>query len=204
MYCPHCGTLNDPAAKRCTQCTGLLPELNKKSLWQQLYRPGQGLGCLLILAALAIGSLFFIIPQYRLYNMQVNLAKETVIKNNMRQLRVALDQMAVEYDSYPASLDMGSFRMDEPGMEYVYSVLRQMSNPFDQRDPAFGQSQAEPPDFKSFKPGQIVYVPLDVREGRASGCAIYGIGKKGLLKDEMHSGFYPSPTDSANSDLPQP
>ena len=189
MYCPHCGTLHDPAAKRCTQCTGLLPELNKKSLWQQLYRPGQGLGCLLIMAALAVSSLFIIIPQYRLYNMQVNLARESVVKNNMRQLRVALDQMAVEYDSYPASLDLESSKMDEPGMEYIYSVLRQLHNPFDQRNPAVGESELEPPDWKTFKPGQIIYVPLDVYEGRAQGCAIYGVGKKGLLKEVLRGGF---------------
>jgi len=189
MYCPHCGTLNDPAARRCTQCTALLPQTGGKNLWKQLYRPGQGLGCLLIIAALAIGSLFIIIPQYRLYNMQVNLARESIVKNNMRQLRVALDQMAVEYDSYPASLDLGSPKMVESGTAYVYSVLRQMSNPFDQRDPAFGESQTEPPDLQTFKPGQIIYVPLGVSEGRATGCAIYGVGKKGLLKEVLHSGF---------------
>jgi type II secretory pathway pseudopilin PulG len=189
MYCPHCGTLNDPAAKRCTQCTGLLPELNKKSLWQQLYRPGQGLGCLLIIAALAIGSLFIIIPQYRLYNMQVNLAKESVVKNNMRQLRVALDQMAVESGYYPLSLEPGNAGEEDPGLEFIAAVARQLRNPFDQREPAVGESEFEPPDWKSFKPGQIVYVPLDVSEGRATGCAIYGVGKKGLLEEALRGGF---------------
>jgi hypothetical protein len=189
MYCPHCGTLNDPSAKRCTQCTALLPRPGGKNIWKQLYRPGQGLGCLLVIAALAIGSLFFIIPQYRLYHMQVNLAKESVVKSNMRQLRVALDQMAVEYDSYPASLAPGSAETEEPGLNYIASVVRRLGNPFDQRDPAVGESQTEPPDWNAFRPGQIVYVPLDVREGRAYGCAIYGIGKKGLLKEVLRGGF---------------
>ena len=189
MYCPHCGTLNDPAARRCTQCTGLLPELNKKSLWKQLYRPGQGLGCLLIIAALAISSLFFIIPQYRLYNMQVNLARESVVKANMRQLRVALDQMAVETDYYPASLKPGNSEDEEQYLRHIFSVTRQLRNPFDQRDPAVGESEFEPPDWKAFKPGQIVYVPLDVSEGRAAGCAIYGVGKKGLLQEVIGGGF---------------
>lgn len=189
MYCPHCGTLNDPAAKRCTQCTGLLPELKKKSLWQQLYRPGQGLGCLLVIAALAVSSLFIIIPQYRLYHMQVNLARESVVKSNMRQLRVALDQMAVESGSYPVSLEPGSAGDGEQDLKYVLSVARQLRNPFDQRVPAVGESESEPPDPLFFKPGQIVYVPLDVSEGRAQGCAIYGVGKKGLLKEVLRSGF---------------
>ncbi|MHB8158245.1 MAG: DUF7577 domain-containing protein [Desulfocucumaceae bacterium] len=189
MYCPHCGTLNDPAAKRCTQCTGLLPELNKKNLWQQLYRPGQGLGCLLIIAALAVSSLFIIIPQYRLYTMQVNLARESVVKNNMRQLRVALDQMAVETGHYPVSLEFGSYGEEDPGLEYIASVVRQLRNPFDQLVPAVSESEFNPPDFKAFKPGQIVYVPLDVYEGRATGCAIYGVGKKGLLKEVLRSSF---------------
>ena len=189
MYCPHCGTLNDPAAKRCTQCTGLLPELNKKSLWQQLYRPGQGLGCLLIIAALAISSLFIIIPQYRLYTMQVNLARESIIKNNMRQLRVALDQMAVETDYYPVSLKSGNSEDEEQYLRYIISVTRQLRNPFDHLVPAVSESEIEPPDWKAFKPGQIIYVPLDVSEGRAAGCAIYGVGKKGLLKEVLRGGF---------------
>ncbi|MDP2807197.1 MAG: zinc ribbon domain-containing protein, partial [bacterium] len=185
MYCPHCGTLNDPSAKRCAQCTALLPDLEKKNIWKQLYRPGQGLGCLLIIAALAISSLFIISPQYRLYNMQVTLARESVVKNNMRQLRVALDQMAVETDYYPVSLKPGNSEDEEQYLRYIYSVTRQLRNPFDQRDPAVGESEFEPPDWAAFKPGQIVYVPLDVSEGRAAGCAIYGVGKKGLLKDVL-------------------
>ena len=189
MYCPHCGTLNDPAAKRCTHCTGLLPELNKKSLWQQLYRPGQGLGCLLIIAALAVSSLFIIIPQYRLYNMQVNLARESVVKNNMRQLRVALDQMAVESGYYPASLDPGNAGEEDLGLDYIVSVARQLRNPFNQLDPVVGESEFDPPEWKAFKPGQVIYVPLDISEGRARGCAIYGVGKKELLKEVLRGGF---------------
>lgn len=189
MYCPHCGTLNDPAARCCTQCTGLLPELNKKSLWQLLYRPGQGLGCLLIIAALAISSLFFVIPQYRLYTMQVNLARESVVKNNMRQLLVALDQMAVETGYYPLSLKPGNAVEEDQGLEFIAAVARQLRNPFNHLDPVVGESELEPPDWKAFKPGQIVYVPLDVYEGRAQGCAIYGMGKKGLLKEVLRGGF---------------
>jgi type II secretory pathway pseudopilin PulG len=138
---------------------------------------------------LPAGHRFIVIPQYRLYHMQVNLARESIVKNNMRQLRVALDQMAVEYDSYPVTLAPGSAEAEEPGLNYIASVVRRLSNPFDQRDPAFGESQTEPPDLKAFKPGQIIYVPLGVSEGRATGCAIYGVGKKGLLKEVLHSGF---------------
>lgn len=189
MYCPHCGTLNDPAAKRCAQCTGLLPDLEKKSFWKQLYRPGQGLGCLLIITALAISSLFIIIPQYRLYNMQVNLARESVVKSNMRQLRVALEQMAVESGSYPLSLEPGRTEYGEQDLKYILSVVRQLRNPFDQRVPAVGEYESEPPDMFFFKPGQIIYVPLDVYEGKAQGCAIYGVGKKELLKEVLRSSF---------------
>jgi hypothetical protein len=193
MYCPHCGTLNEPGAVRCTKCTAVIAPPEKKSFWKQLYRPGQGLGCLLIIAALAVSSLFFIIPQYRLYKMQVDtqaaLARESVLKNNLRQMRVALDQMAVEYGSYPVSLVPENAEKEDPGLGYVASVARQLRNPFDPQVPAVAESQDDPPDWNSFKPGQIVYVPLDIRENRASGYAIFGMGKKGLLPEVMRGRF---------------
>ena len=189
MYCPHCGTLNEPGAIRCTKCTALLLQPEKKNIWKLFYRPGQGIGCLLALAAIGIVSLSIIIPQYRLYNMQVNLARESIVKNNMRQLRVALDQMAVEYDQYPASLAPGNTGDEDQNLRYIASVVRKLPNPFDPQVPVVTESQADPPDWSSFKPGQIVYVPLDVSNGKAAGYAIYGVGKKGLLKEVLRGGY---------------
>ncbi|MDI6739388.1 MAG: hypothetical protein QME74_03380, partial [Candidatus Edwardsbacteria bacterium] len=173
-------------AKRCGQCGAELPVLGRsKKLW---YYPGQGISCLIMLAAIGIVMLAIIVPQYRLYQMQINLAKEAIVKSNMRSLRVALDQFAAEYEFYPATLEPIPGMPGEQSLAGLALELRRLRNPIEPLSPAVAPT--DPPDWRLVKPGQVVYVPLGATpDGRARSYIIYGMGKKWPLTDVMRGGY---------------
>ncbi len=188
MFCPSCGTKNDPAAIRCNNCGAALPDLKPVKKRLMVLYPGQGVGCMIGLAALGIIMLAMILPQYRLAQLQALAAKETVVKSNMRTLRVALDQYAAETDGwYPVALEPAD--ASDRGLEYVALTARKLRDPFDPLVTAVAVSPADPPDWKQLKPGQVVYVPLQVENNRARSYIIYGISKDWPLADVMRGGY---------------
>jgi hypothetical protein len=189
MYCPSCGTKNDQAATRCGNCGATMPGLTPPKKRLLAFYPGQGLGCMIGIAALGIISLAVILPQYRLYQLQITASKEAVVKSNMRSLRVALDQYAAEFDQYPVTLEPAGNDPAGQGVAYLAMTARRLRDPFDPLAPAVTVSPADPPDWKQVKPGQVVYVPLQVESGRARSYIIYGMGKDWPFNDVMRGGY---------------
>ena len=188
MYCPSCGTKNEPPAVRCSTCGALLPDLVPPKKKLIAFYPGQGLGCMLGLAALGIMSLAVILPQYKLAQLQATAAKEAAVRSNMRNLRMALEQYAAESDAgYPLALEPAD--ASDHGLEYIAMAARRMRDPFDQLAPAVIVSPTDPPDWKQVKPGQVIYVPLAVENNRARSYIIYGMGKDWPLTDVMRGGY---------------
>lgn len=189
MFCPFCGRKNPDNAARCGTCGAELPKPERMGArWLKL-TPGAGIGCLLALAAIAIMILSIVIPQYRLYHMQINLSKNAVVRSNMKTLQMALDQYSAEYERFPATLDTAGAEAVDQGMVYVVETARRLRNPFEPATPAVVLSPVDPPDWAAFKPGQVVYVPLDTTGNRAQQYIIYGIGKNGPLSDVMRGGY---------------
>ncbi|HTY08751.1 MAG TPA: zinc ribbon domain-containing protein [Candidatus Edwardsbacteria bacterium] len=186
MFCPYCGTPNDAGARNCGRCGAAMPEPNPKKNWLAL-APGQGIGCMLGLAALGIMALAVVLPQYKLAQLQAAAAKEAVVRSNMRSLHVALSQYATEFEQYPATLEPAD--ANDRSLEYLAMTVRRLRDPFDPLAPAVIVSPADPPDWKQVKPGQVIYVPLQVENGRARSYIIYGIGKSWPINDVMRGGY---------------
>jgi len=191
MFCPYCGTPNDAAAKNCGKCGAAMPDLKPAKKRLVAFYPGQGLGCMLGLAALGIIALAMILPQYRLAQLHATAAKEAIVKSNMRSLRVALDQYAAEYEQYPATLEPSGADPAAQGISYIAMTARRLHDPFDPLAPTVAVSMTDPPDWKAIKPGQVVYVPLQVENNKARGYVIYGMSKDWPLGDVMRGGYGP-------------
>jgi hypothetical protein len=189
MYCPLCGTKNDPGVARCTKCGAEMPGLTQPKKRLLAFYPGQGVGCIIGIAALGIISLAVILPQYRLYQLQLIASREALVRNNMRSLRVALEQYAAESEQYPATFEPDNNDPYGPGIEYLAMTARRMRDPFDPLVPAVIVSLTDPPDWKQVKTGQIIYVPLQVDHGRARGYIIYGMSKDWPINDVMRGGY---------------
>jgi hypothetical protein len=189
MFCPFCGLKNPDGVLRCTNCGGEMPVPGRNQKSWFAYRPGPGVGCMIGLAMIGLLSLVIVIPQYLLYQRNITMAKEAVVRTNMRSLRVALDQCAAEYGLYPVGLDARDNRPGEPDLRDVRMMLSRLQNPFDPILPAVTVSPADPPDWKTVKPGQVVYVPRDTANGWARSYLIFGMGKQRLLPDTLRGGF---------------
>jgi hypothetical protein len=189
MFCPSCGTKNEPTAIRCGSCGAEMPGLTPPKKQLLAFYPGQGVGCMLGLAAVGIIALAMILPQYRLAQLHATAAKEAIVKSNMRSLRVALDQYAAEYEGYPVTLEPTGDDPAARGIEYIAMTARRMRNPFDPLVPAVIVSPTDPPDWKQVKTGQVIYVPLQVDHGRARSYIIYGMGKDWPLNETMRGGY---------------
>jgi type II secretory pathway pseudopilin PulG len=134
------------------------------------------------MSALGLASLLLILPRYRMQQQAISMAKEAVIRNNMRALHTALAQyMAEDGRGYPTSFEAE----DDTGMgrqlQYLSHTVRRLQNPFDARMPAVAVSRKDPPFWNLYKPGQVVYVPVGAEDGLASGYVIYGLGSNGPL-----------------------
>jgi hypothetical protein len=137
---------------------------------------------ILVLAGLGMASLFFIIPQYHMRQQVISLAREQAMRGNMRVLQVSLEQyLAEDGRGYPASLSRTDPRREDPLLDFLSSSLLRLQNPFDRGVPAVAVSRRDPPFWKSFKRGQIIYVPLEVRDGYAAGYLLYGLGSSGPI-----------------------
>jgi hypothetical protein len=189
MYCTYCGTLNAAGIKRCGQCGAELPDPGRTKAWPLRIPRGLGLGCLLVLAAFGIMTLAIILPQYRLYHLQITLSREAIVRSNMRTLRLTLDQYAAEFEQYPMTLETAGTDPAGQGVAYIAMTARRMQDPFDPLVPSVVVSPADPPDWEQIKPGQVVYVPLDTAGNRAQRYIIYGMGKDRPLGDVMRGGY---------------
>ena len=189
MYCPFCGLKNHDGAARCTQCGGEITVPGRRKDPWSWYRPGPGLGCMIGLAAFGFLSLAVIVPQYVLYQRHLAMARENLVRANMRSLRVALDQSAAEFGQYPIRLDLPGGDPDGPGRREVLMMISRLQNPIDPVQPPVVVSRDDPPDWEMVKPGQVVYVPRDTVNGGARGYLIYGRGKKRPLGDTLRGGF---------------
>jgi hypothetical protein len=189
MYCPFCGLKNTDGAARCGQCGGEIPVPGRRQRDRWAYRPGPGLGCMIGLAAFGFLSLAIVVPQYVLYQRHLTLARENLVRANMRSLRVALDQCAAEFGQYPVSLEPSGASDDGPGLREVRMTLSRLQNPIDPARPPVVVSRDVPPDWSAIRPGQVVYVPRDTVNGGARGYLIYGMGKKRPLGDSLYGGF---------------
>ncbi|MCU0607100.1 MAG: zinc ribbon domain-containing protein [Candidatus Edwardsbacteria bacterium] len=189
MFCPFCGTKNPDGIARCTQCGGEIPVPGRPGRPWLAYRPGPGLGCMIGLAAIGFVSLAIAVPQYILYRRHIAMAKEAVVRSNMRSLRVVMDQYAAEFGRYPVDFDARGISPGEPDLRDVRMMLSRLQNPFDPVHAAVVVSPAYPPDWKALRPGQVVYVPRDTCDGWARGFLIYGMGGKRPLADSILSSF---------------
>lgn len=134
------------------------------------------------LAGLGLAALLIIIPRYHLQQQAIAMAREQAMRGNMRVLQMALEQyMAEDGRGYPASLVRTDPRRDDPMIDFLSQSLKRLRNPFDKDEPPVALSRRDPPFWKSYKRGQIIYVPLGVREGHADGYVIYGLGAKGPI-----------------------
>ncbi len=129
-------------------------------------------------AGLALAALLVVMPRYHLQQQAMSLAEEAAVKSNMKVLQVNLEQfMAEDGRGYPARL-LGARPDDEdPMLAGLALQLQRMQNPIDRGAPALAQAWRAPPFWELYQPGQVIYVPLGVEEGRARGYAIYGIGR---------------------------
>ena len=189
MYCPSCGIKNDQTATRCGNCGAMMSGLTPPKKRLLTFYPGQGLGCMIGIAALGIISLAVVLPQYHLYQLQIMASKEAIVKSNMRALRVALDQYAAEFDQYPVALEPAGNDPAARGAAYIAMTARRMRDPFDPLVPAVIVSPTDPPDWKQVKPGQVVYVPLQAESGKARSYSIYGMSKDWPINDVMRGGY---------------
>jgi type II secretory pathway pseudopilin PulG len=190
MYCPYCGLKNDDGAIRCAKCGGEIPIPVLQRKPRLPYIPGPGLGCIIGLAAIGILSLAIIVPQYLLYQRQVALARESLVRNNMRMLRTVMEQYAAEYGQYPIDFEPRNTGPGESNLREIQMTLSRMQNPIDPAQTPITVSRAYPPDWRTVKPGQVVYVPRDTSNGWARSFLLFGMGKKQPLPDTMRSGLY--------------
>lgn len=151
------------------------------------------------MAGLGLAALLVVIPRYHLQRQAVAMAREQAMKGNMRVLQVVLEQyLAEDGRGYPASLSNADPRREDPMLDFLSSSLKRLQNPFDKDEAPVAVSRRDPPFWKSFKRGQIIYVPLGVREGYADGYVIYGLGTKGpisMVMDRRPEPRRPSPED---------
>jgi hypothetical protein len=162
----------------------------------------------LILAGLGLFSLFFIIPHYHMRQLAISMSREQVLRGNMRLLQVTLEQYLAEGGrGYPSSLHEAHLLQEDPMMGTVSSQLRRLQNPFDRDLPAVAMSRRDPPRWESFKPGQVIYVPLGIVGDHAAGYVIYGLGSKGPLSTvfaRRPEPFPPTPSGTVDAAGIQP
>ncbi|MRR09601.1 zinc ribbon domain-containing protein [bacterium] len=187
MFCPFCGTKNPDGIARCLQCGGEIPVPGRQRSRPWWFRPGPGLGCMIGLATLGFLSLAIAVPQYILYQRHLAMARESVVRSNMRSLRVVMDQYAAEFGQYPVDFDARGIRPGEPDLREVRMMLSRMQNPFDPVQPAVVVCPSYPPDWRAVEPGQVVYVPRDTFNGWARNYLILAKGKKRPLPDSISS-----------------
>lgn len=134
------------------------------------------------LSLLALAALLIVIPRYHLQQQAISMAREQALRGNMRVLQVSLEQyLAEDGRGYPTRLSRTDPGQEDPMLDFLSSSLQRLTNPFDKDVPAVAVSRKDPPFWRSFKPGQVIYVPLQVRDGFADGYIIYGLGAKGPL-----------------------
>lgn len=134
------------------------------------------------MAGLALAALLVVMPRYHLQQQALSMAREQSMRGNMRVLQVTLEQYLAETGSgYPERLSKPGPSQDDPMLDFLTASLGRLQNPFDKRVSAVAVSRRDPPFWRSFKPGQVIYVPLGVKEGFAEGYVIYGLGPKGPL-----------------------
>lgn len=151
------------------------------------------------MAILSLAALLIVIPRYHLQQQAISMAREQAMRGNMRVLQVSLEQyLAEEGRGYPTTLSRTDPRQEDPMLDFLFSSLQRLANPFDKSAPAVAVSRKNPPFWKSFRPGQVIYVPLQVRDGYAAGYAIYGLGSKGPLAtvlEQRPMPLRPSPSE---------
>jgi len=202
MRCPACEAINQNRASRCFQCGLELPRQRwfQRSDISKLYLAG--VGWILGLAALAVITMLFTLPRYKLYQQHLNGARESTVLANMRNLQVALMSFMVEDGrGFPTFQANDSTGEADPAEGSFKSMLGRLRNPLDKDSQAWAVSYRDPPFWKLYRPGQVVYVPLDIREGRATAFAIYGVGPSGLIKTVLRSQAYSD--DGGSEQVPQ-
>jgi hypothetical protein len=101
----------------------------------------------------------------------VESIKEVATKSNMHVVQIAVEEYATEANGwYPATL-----------AALLPYLPENFKNPFDSTIAAVIISYTDPPDWSKIKPGQVVYVPLEIEGRKAKAYKIYGKGKKKSL-----------------------
>ncbi len=134
------------------------------------------------LALLGLVALLIVIPRYHMQQQMMAMAKESVVRSNMKAIQVTLEQyMAEDGRGYPVTVLGVDPGRENPMFEFIHITVKRIQNPFDHDVPAVAVSRRDPPFWQLFKPGQVIYVPLGIEEDKARGYAIYGVGQKGPL-----------------------
>lgn len=150
------------------------------------------------LAGLALAALLLVVPRYHLQKQAMSMAGDAAVKSNMKALQMILEQfMAEDGRGYPVRLPGSRPDEENPMLAGLALQLKRMQNPIDRETPALAQAWREPPFWKLYKPGQVIYVPLRVEEGIARGYAIYAMGRDKPLAtvlDRRPEAFFTAPT----------
>jgi hypothetical protein len=152
------------------------------------------------MAGLGLAALLMVMPRYHLQQQAVSMAREQAIRGNMRVLQVTLEQyLAEDGRGYPTFILKTDPRREDPMLDFLSSSLQRLQNPFDKGVPAVAVSRRDPPFWGLFKKGQIIYVPLAVKDGCAAGYVIYGMGDKGPLATVLERRPETAPQDFPKS-----
>lgn len=120
---------------------------------------------------------------------------EAAIKSNMHTLQIALEDFATYTTGYyPIGLNVTPSEVYEEceGIDCDTITLlkllpKNFKNPVDSTVPPVIVSIDDPPLWRNIKPGQVVYVPLEIVKKRAAGYKIYGKGLKAPLEEILSS-----------------
>ncbi len=122
----------------------------------------------------------------------VSYVKDVVIKSNAHVFQVALEEFSTLVNGYyPSSLNISVNEirkemwlplLSEEGNKTILDFLpATFKNPIDSTIPPIIISYKDPPPPENVKPGQIVYVPLEVEGKKCVKYKIYIMGEKGPL-----------------------
>jgi hypothetical protein len=101
----------------------------------------------------------------------VESGRERSTTLNMHTIQIAVERYATERNGkYPTTL-----------AALLPYLPQNFKNPFDSTIPAVIISFTDPPDWSIVRPGQVVYVPLQIEEGGARTYKIYGKGRRRAL-----------------------